>query len=132
MSQPTADAEGRALSRSPVFRALLEEGRADKEQGGLTPEDLDRLHPLSDLDREYAKAFGAALDRLEEAQGAEVTDEQARLLKLILTAADYARGRAPLDRLAEDSGIDEPTLHAAAAALVELGLTPSRPAARAG
>lgn len=126
------DAETRALSRSPVFRELIAEGRASLAEGGLSPEELEREHPVSELDKAYAAAFGAALDRLEEAQGSEVTDEQGRLLALILTAGDYARGRAPLDRLAEASGIDQPTLRAAAVALEALGVKAPKPAARTG
>jgi hypothetical protein len=126
------DAETGAVSRSPVFRELIAEGRAGLADGGLSPEERERGPPVSELDGAYAAAFGAALDRLEEVRGSEVTDEQGRLLTRILTAGDYARGRAPLDRLAEASGIDEPTLRAAAVALEARGVEAPTPAARAG
>ena len=48
----------------------------------------------------------------------------------ILTAAGHVRGRASVAQLAEDSGIDQATLRAAAIALEAIGLESSAPAAR--
>lgn len=87
---------------------------------------------MAPIDREYAEAFGTALGRLESAQRGEVTDEQGRVLKLIITAADLALGRAPLDHLAKASGIDAATLEAAAVALEVVGVRAGAAAVASG
>src|SRR5947209_7297383 len=104
MTEQKMDAETRALSRSPVFQELNAEGRASAAEGTLTLEELERRRPTSPEDREFAAAYGRALDLLEQAQGSEVTDAQGRTLRAVLSAVDHRRGRGTVQRLARDAG----------------------------
>lgn len=129
-STPTAnerDAEMRALWANPAFRTLLERSRRSAaEQGTISLDELDRRRPPTEAAKAHAAAYLEALDRLEEEQDAEVTDDQGRVLHLVLTAAAYARGQGALAQLAEDSGCPEAEIRAAAAALQILGLDDAR------
>jgi hypothetical protein len=118
------DAEARALMADPVFRAMLDEARASVALGATIPlEELDRrLGPLTEAEKAHAEAYLAALEQLGAEQGGEVTDEQGRLLELVLTAADYARGRGTPAQLAEDSGCAAADIRAVAAVLRVVGI----------
>jgi hypothetical protein len=128
MSRPEPDTESKALASSPEFQGLIAAGRASKGKG-VSADELDRRRPVAPLEQEYADAYLNALELLENAQDGEVTDEQGRLLKVILTARDLAEERAPLSQLVEASGVPAPALRAAAAALRSLR---ERVPARAG
>jgi len=82
------DVETRALWNNAAFRATLQRSRHSAAGQGTLPLDkLDRRRPLSDVAKAHAAAYLAALDQLEDEQDAEVTDDQGRLLHLVLTAA---------------------------------------------
>jgi hypothetical protein len=104
---------------NPTFRAMLAEAKASATLGaGVSQEELERrLGPLTDVERAFADAYLAALDLLEEEQVSEVTDDQGRLLRLVLVGAEYARGQTDLAQLAEDSGCAGADIRAVAAAL---------------
>jgi len=117
--KPDIDDEARALMANPTFRAMLAEAKASATLGaGVSQEELERrLGPLTDVERAFADAYLAALDLLEEEQVSEVTDDQGRLLRLVLVGAEYARGQTDLAQLAEDSGCAGADIRAVAAAL---------------
>ncbi|HEV8637811.1 MAG TPA: hypothetical protein VG370_26635 [Chloroflexota bacterium] len=118
-----ADAESRALAASPAFQALLAAGRASP---AVPLEELDRrLGPLTEADKARAAAHLRVLERVRDEQGGQPTDEQDRLIELVLTAADHARGRGVLAQLAADSGFTEAEIRAVAAALEAVGLRES-------
>jgi PAS domain-containing protein len=117
------DAETRALWANPAFHSMLDRSRQSiVKQGTISLEELKRRRPLSELAESHAEAYLEALDRLEDEQGTEVTDDQGRILHLILTAAAYTRQRDSLVQLVEESGCAEAEIRAAAAALHILGL----------
>jgi hypothetical protein len=117
------DAETRALWANPAFHSMLDRSRRSiAEQGAISLEELKRRRPLSELAESHAEAYLEALDRLEEEQGAEVTDDQGHILHLLLTAAAYTQRRDSLAQLIEESGCAEAEIRAAAAALHILGL----------
>jgi hypothetical protein len=117
------DAEARALMANPVFRAMLQEAKNTPPEDYIPLEELERrLGPMTEAEQAHAAAYLAALDRLEEEQGAEVTDDQGRLLRLVLIAAEHARGQTPLAQLAEDSGCAAADIRAVAAALRVVGV----------
>jgi hypothetical protein len=126
------DAEARALMANPVLRAMLDEARAGVATGATIPlDELERrLGPMTDAVRSSAEAYLDALDSLAAEQGSEVTDDQGRLLKLVLVAAEYARGQGEVAQLAEDSGCAAEDIRAVAAALRAAGFT-TAPTARA-
>lgn len=117
------DREAHALMQSTAIRTVLQEARNTPRTEDVSAEELDRRRPLSDAEQAHAQAYGDALDRLEQEQGAGVTDDQGRLLRLVLIAAEHARGETPLMQLVEESGLAESDIHAVAAALVTLGLS---------
>jgi hypothetical protein len=125
----SVDAEARTLMANPVFRAMLDEARASVAMGATIPlDELDRrLGPMTDDERASAEAYLDALDGLAAEQSSDVTDDQGRLLKLVLVAADYARGRGALNQLAEDSGCAEADIRVVAAALRAAHLTEAPP-----
>lgn len=118
------DAEARALMANPVFRAMVAEAEASVALGcTISQEELERrLGPLTEAERAHAAAYGDALDRLAEEQGGEATDDQGRLVRLVLIGAEYARGQGALAQLAEDSGCAEADIRAVASALRGIGM----------
>ena len=83
----------------------------------LTLEQLDaRLGPLTVDERRFAGTFGDALDLVESEQGFAATEEQGRLVQLVLLAARHAGG-APLADLVADSGMSARRNRAVSAAL---------------
>lgn len=113
------DAEARALMADPTFRAVLDEAKASVAAGATIPLDEveRRLGSMTQAERAAAEAYLDALDALAAEQGSDVTDEQGRLLKLVLVAAEYAAGQGTPGQLAEDSGCPEADIRAVAAAL---------------
>jgi hypothetical protein len=126
------DPEARALWRNPVFRALLDEARGGKPEESIPAEELDRRRPLTDADKAIADEYLAAFDRLEEAQDAEVTGEQARVLNVVLIGARYLRGERTLAGWAEYTGLAEEEIRAAAVVLEALGLKAAEPGDKTG
>jgi len=125
------DAEARALMANPVFRAMLDEAKASVVVGAtISMEELDRRRPLTDEDKAIADEYLAAFDRLEAEQDAEVTEEQARALNLVLIGARYLRDGKILAEWAEYTGLPETEIRATAVALQAVGLKAARPAAR--
>lgn len=114
------DAEARALWDSPTFQSLLAEGR-ESDSASLDEIDLS-LGKLSSVEQRRVDAYLDTAERLVEEQGREVTDEQGRLVRLVLLAADYARGDGTLERLATDGGFAPARVRAVASALQALGL----------
>ena len=126
------DAEARALMANPVFRAMLDEAKASVVVGAtISMEELDRRRPLTDEDKAIADEYLSAFDRLEAEQDAEVTEEQARALNLVLIGARYLRDGKALAEWAEYTGIPEAEIRATAVALQAVGLEAARPAAGA-
>lgn len=126
------DAEARELMASPVFRAMLDEAKVSVALGAIVPlEELERRRPLTDEDKAIADEYLAVFDRLAAEQDAEVTEEQARALNLVLIGARSLREGGPLAEWAEYTGIPEAEIHAAAVALAAVGLKAARPTARA-
>lgn len=119
------DAEARALWESPAFQAIRRRSLDSATEGGVALEALDG--PDDGVDG-HAPAYLDALERLSAEQDAEVTDEQGRLLELVLTAADYVEQRGTLAQLAEDSGCSEADIRAVATALTILARMPAAPA----
>ena len=97
---------------------------------GYTPHEevVRELEPISADEKALAEEYLAALDRLEAAQGAEVTDTQSRLVNVVLIAAHHLRGERSLAAWAEYSGIPEEEIRAVATALTSA----PRPVAKAG
>jgi len=122
------DAETRALSSSPVFQALIAEARASAVDAATVPLD-DREHRTDE--REFAEAYSRALDLLETSQGAEVTDQQGRTLRAVLTALDYVRGRGTVEQLAREAGVPVRSVRVIAAALSAASVG-ARPLAHTG
>jgi hypothetical protein len=114
-------APGAPASPTPVFDALLAEARQARAADLVSSEEVGRRRPLSEEDRAIAAEYLAALDRLEGAQDAEVTPEQARLLGVVQLAARALRGGRSLAEWAAYSGYSEDELRAAAVALEALG-----------
>jgi hypothetical protein len=118
-------AEARALMQNPAFQATLAEGEASAAEGLISTEDLERELGIAEQDKAIAREYLDALDRPEEAQGCEVTNSQARLLKVVLTGARYLRRAGPLAELAEYTGLPAAKIRAAAVALGAVGLDAS-------
>ena len=117
------DAEARALMANPTFRAMLDEARRTGPEDLISAEELAAELGITDEDRAIAREYLDTLDRLETEQDGEVTDSQARVLELVLMAARYLRGQGTLAALAEDTGIPEDEIRAAAVGLTAVGLT---------
>ena len=79
------------------------------------------LGPLTDTERAFGNTYGDAIDYLAEEQDSEVTDEQGRIIQLVLVAAAHLRDEMPIAQLAADSGLPEESIRAVAAALRTLG-----------
>src|SRR5712692_6850948 len=108
---------------NPVFRVILRDAKNTRPEDYIPLEQLDReLGPLTEVDRAFGNTYGDALDRLAEEQDGEVTDEQGRLLQLVLLADAHVRGEKPLAQLAADSGVPEESIRAVAVSLRAVGL----------
>jgi hypothetical protein len=117
---PARDEEGQALAASSAFQALLAAGRASP---AVPLEEFDRrFGPLTAAEKARADTHLSVLEQLRDERGTDPTDAQDRLIELVLTAADHARGRGELAQLAADSGFPEADIRAVARTLEALGL----------
>lgn len=108
------DAEARALSRSRSFRSLLREGRAASAR---PLEEVEADLKLTQQERALADEYLSLLGRLEQAQGAEVTDSQAHLVNVVLVAAEYLKNGRSLADWSAYAGIAESEIRAGALVL---------------
>jgi hypothetical protein len=108
---------------NPVFRAMLQGAKQTRPDDLISLDELDeRLGTMTQAESARADAYLTTLDRLEEDQGGEVADDQGRLIRLVLMAADYVRRHGSLRQLSEDSGFTEAEIRAVAAVLRVVGL----------
>jgi hypothetical protein len=128
MSKPQTDEAARAPSKTPVFDALIAEAQQTRPEALISAEELDRRRPLTEVDKAIADEYLTAFDRLEEEQDAEVTENQARLLGVVLIAARCLRGERTVVEWAEYSGFPAAEIRAAAVALAAVGVDATRAA----
>jgi hypothetical protein len=111
------DAETRALSGSPVFQALIAEGRASRAEGWTSVEELNAKKPLPVDAAAFGQTYSLAMAALEEVQGSTASDSQGLLVRTVLSAVDVLRGKGTVEQLAREAGVPARSVRAVALAM---------------
>lgn len=104
-TSPDFDAETRALSDSPVFHALIAEGRASRTEGWTPVSELNAKKPLPADAAAFGRAYSLAMSALEEVQGSTASNSQGLLVRTVLSAIDVLRGKGTAEQLAREAGV---------------------------